>query len=84
MSDILERLKGWRVLNIADTNTEGLRALLALQVKDIEAAIAEIERLRSIAGAVSDGMSLADIKQQFVRSARPGGGVSLAGWTNKP
>lgn len=54
MSDILERLKGWASIQ-ADGSQIGA---------DLREAVAEIERLRALAGAVSAGPSLAEIKTE--------------------
>lgn len=66
MSDILDRLKGWTA---AETGDSGL-------FLDIQDAIAEIEGLRdentcivALAGAVSDGPSMADIKANLVTTS---------------
>ena len=56
MTDILERLRQ------VDSPSGSIMDI----VRD---AIAEIEYLRSVAGAVSDGLTLADIKARNVRTA---------------
>lgn len=57
--DILDELRAFKAGEIAFPSNDGI----------LSRAIAEIERLRSLAGAVSDGPSMADIKARNDRLA---------------
>jgi hypothetical protein len=62
-ADVVDELRRWAALRVGDpipTNGWG-EPLTAL----FNEAIAEIERLRSLAGAVTRGPSLADIKAKL-------------------
>lgn len=66
MSDLLESLRAALNKEAAGQSPHAAAALVNCLVQrcDLVAAIAEIERLRSLVGAVSPGPSLADIKTQ--------------------
>lgn len=70
MSDVLGRLQKWVDFDLkVGDRVPGPINWGPTLTADIKDAIAEIERLRSIAGAVSDGPSMADIKARNDRLA---------------
>lgn len=60
--DVLDRLNRWASFQQGEIMPNNWGPELHADLVD---AIAEIERLRSIAGAVSDGPSMADIKRDL-------------------
>ena len=62
MSDIVNELRDYRC-GIANSDVSALDALVSVPIGLLMRAADEIERLRYIAGAVTPGQSVADIKE---------------------
>ncbi len=70
MADIVERLERWAVLKVGEpvpVSEENWGDRLSADLRD---AIAEIKRLRSVAGAVSTGRDLAELRKQIEDARR--------------